>query len=133
MIKQFAGDKKLESRIHFKKPKKERKERTEKPASTSTAQVSLNMFNDGMSIEDIAEQRHLAITTIETHLAAFVKSGDLEVTRLVPKQKLTKILDTIRASGQASALKPIKDLMGDDYTYGEIRMALEYYKRLSSN
>jgi hypothetical protein len=26
------------------------------------------------------------------------------------------------------ALKPIKDLLGDEYSYVEIRLALEYYR-----
>ncbi|MES2702988.1 MAG: DNA helicase RecQ [Bacteroidota bacterium] len=131
IVKEFATEHKLESRMHFKKPKKERKERGEKPATNSTMQVSFNMFNDGMSIADIAEQRHLATSTIETHLAAFVAAGEIEVTKLVAKDKLARILETIKATGQTAAAKPVKDLLGDEYTYGEIKMGIEYYKRIN--
>ncbi len=82
-----------------------------------------------MSVQEIAEQRNLSPTTIETHLAAFVATGDLDIHRFVAKNKLTKIMEIIKSTGQTNALKPIKDLLDDDYSYGEIRMGLEYYKR----
>lgn len=130
-VKQFSAEHRLESRMHFKKLKKERKEPKEKPATSGTQQATFKLFNDGMSIGEIAEQRNLSTMTIETHLAAFVASGDIEVTRLVNKNKLARILETIKSTGQTLALKPIKDLLGDDYSYGEIRMAQEYYKRIN--
>ena len=74
-------------------------------------------------------RRSLAPSTIESHLAAFIAAGELEIDKLVPKEKLNKIVETIRISGQTTASKPIRDLLGDEYSYGEIRMALEYYKK----
>ena len=128
-IKQYATDHKLESKMHLAQPKKERKEREEKPAANSTMKVSLSMFNDGLSIGEIAVRRSLAPSTIESHLAAFIAAGELEIDKLVPKEKLNKIVETIRITGQTTASKPIRDLLGDEYSYGEIRMALEYYKK----
>jgi len=136
VIKEYAGEHKLVSKMHFKQPKRERKERSErpaKPAANSTMQATFNMFNDGMSVGEIAVQRSLAPTTIETHLAAYVAAGELDIYRFVTKEKLDKIIATIKMTGQASALKPIKDLLDDDYTYGEIRVALEHYKRIGNN
>ena len=119
--------------MHFKQPKKETKARTErtaKPATNSTMKVSYDMFKEGMSIAEIAVKRSLAPTTIETHLAAYVAAGELDIHRFVGKEKLEKILATIKLSGQSIALKPIKDLLDEEYTFGEIRMALEYYKKV---
>ena len=130
VIKQFADEHKLVSKMHFKKYKKEKKERSSKPATGGTMQVSFNMFNEGLSIPEIAVQRSLATSTIETHLSAFVATGALPIERLVPKDKLEQIVKTIKLTGQATASKPIRDILGEDYTYGEIRMGLEYYKRL---
>jgi ATP-dependent DNA helicase RecQ len=134
-VKRYVSANKLESRMHFKKPKKERKEKAEKPekpATSSTMRVTFNMFNDGAGIEEIAEQRNLSIGTIENHLATFVGTGEIEITRLIPKEKLNKLMATIKATGQTYAAKPVKDLLGDDYTYGEIKMGLEYFKRINN-
>lgn len=131
VINRYATANKTESRMHFKKPKAVRKEKTDRPATGSTMDISLTMFTDGMSIPDIAAQRNLALSTIESHLAAFVAAGELDIRKAVAPDKLKTILDTIKTSGQYTASKPIKDLLSDDYTYGEIRMVLEYYKRLN--
>jgi len=129
IIKKYAAANKAESKMHFRKPKSARKEKPAKPAAGSSMDVTLQMFNDGMTITDIAEQRSLSAGTVEGHLAAFIASGDLNITKVLPFDKLRTILETIETSGQYTASKPIKDLLSDDYTYGEIRMVLEHYKR----
>ena len=132
VIREYCETNNIPSRIQHKKPKKakaEPKEKKEKPAVGNTMLTTYSMFNEGMSIGEIAVQRGLAPTTIETHLAAFVAAGELDILRFVTPSKLEKIMAVIKATGQASALKPIKDMLGDDFTYGEIRMALEYYKK----
>jgi ATP-dependent DNA helicase RecQ len=130
MVKQYADEHKLTSKMHFKKPKKERKESAAKPAAGGTQHASLTMFRDGLSIEEIAEQRNLSPITIEGHLAAFVTTGDLDIYRFVTKEKLDRIMEVIKSTGQSFAAKPIRDILGDDYSYGEIRMGLGYYKKL---
>ncbi|MBX2907033.1 MAG: DNA helicase RecQ [Taibaiella sp.] len=119
----------LTSRMHFKKAKPSRKAKAEKPAAGSSMDASLQLFLDGMSIADIAKERRLSVGTVEGHLAAFIASGDLSITKVVPFDRLRNILETIEATGQYVAAKPIKDLLGDDYSFGEIRMVLEHYKR----
>jgi ATP-dependent DNA helicase RecQ len=131
VIKHFATEHEAVSRMHFKKPKKERKERSEKAAPGSTMQATYKLFNEGFSIAEIAAQRNLSTITIEGHLAAFVGTGELDIYRMVPKDKLDKIIEIIRSTGQNTAAKPIKDLLGDDYSYGEIKMAMEYYRRIA--
>ena len=136
VIKRYAEANNLPSRMHFKKPKKGstatvKKDKKDKPAANSTMQSTFAMFNDGMSVAEIAAQRSLSLSTIETHLAAFVTTGMLDISKVVPKDKLAKIMATIKMNGQTMALKPIKDLLSDEYTYGEIRLALEYYKKVN--
>ena len=103
-----------------------------KPTVSATQRATLEMFLDGVSMMDIAANRRLALTTIETHLAGFVGTGELDIDKVVPRHKLDVLLKTIKRSGQTYALKPVKDLLSDEYSYGEIRMAMEYYKKLNS-
>jgi ATP-dependent DNA helicase RecQ len=81
-----------------------------------------------MSMEEIARQRNLSMGTIEGHLAVFVSLGDLDIQKVIPPRKLEKILEVVKATGQVNALRPLKDLLGDDYSYGEIKLALEHYR-----
>ncbi len=129
VIKQYAHENNLSSRIQLKSPKKERQSNPSKTGSVSdTKQASLQLFKQGLSIPEIASQRNMTTSTIETHLATFVSTGEIEIEKFVSKRKLEKIIEVINTSKQTNALKPLKDLLGDEYSYGEIKMALEYYK-----
>jgi ATP-dependent DNA helicase RecQ len=130
VVKKYVSANNVESKMHFKKAKPVRKEKSERTTSSSTMEASLNLFNDGMTIDEIATERGLAVSTIESHLTTFVAAGELDIKKLVPSDRLRTILDTVKLSGQYTAAKPIKDLLPADYTFGEIRMVLEYYKRL---
>lgn len=132
-VKAYTREHGVESRMHFKKPKYVKKEKAERKPTTAnrTQHVTLQMYKDGMSMEEIANQRALSLVTIETHLASFIANGELDVHKFVSTAKLEKIMNAIRNSGQIYAMKPIKDLLSDDYSYGEIRMAMEYYKRMN--
>jgi len=134
IIKDYTEKHNLESKIHFKKPKKDKKAapaKAGKPAFSATQKATLEMFREGIKIPEIAAVRNLSIATIENHLAAYVTAGELDIHKFVSRSKLEKIVSVIKSTGQVFALKPLKDLLGDEYTYGEIRMALEYYKKKS--
>lgn len=132
ILKKYALEHGHQSRMHFKKQKRQSKEKSERPAHNSSMQASLQLFKEGLSIAEIAEQRGFSPSTIEGHLAAYVATGEIEVTKLVPKHKLGRILEVIKSTGQVTAIKPVRDLLGEEYSYSEIRLALEYYKRLNS-
>lgn len=100
----------------------------EKVIVGDTRAVSLQLFREGKSIEEIARQRQLVASTIENHLAHFVKTGDLELSDLIHKSKIETILGAIEELGKA-ALSPIKAKLGDDFSYGEIRMVIAYSER----
>ncbi|MBL7718107.1 MAG: DNA helicase RecQ [Flavipsychrobacter sp.] len=123
----------LETRIHFKENRRSTRVRAPRERSTTTEktdtkQVSLLLYRQGMNTEEIATARGLSPTTIEGHLSAFVADGTLQATELVPQQRLDAIITAIRQSGQTAAAKPVKDLLGEEYGFGEIRVALEHYK-----
>jgi PIF1-like helicase/Helix-turn-helix domain/Helicase len=87
--------------------------------------ISLKMFKEGMSIADIAEARSLVTGTIESHLAGFITTGEVDVLDLVEEIKLKKILSVLndQPSLQSTA---VKEQLGEEFTYGEIRAAIKY-------
>lgn len=130
-IKEYCTVRNLQSRMELVKTKRERATAPKEKKTQNTQQVTLQLFHDGNSITEIAELRNMSTSTIEGHLATFVESGELSITRFVEKDRLAHILKIIKQSGQTAALKPIKDLLGEEYAYGEIRLALAYYKYVS--
>ncbi len=92
-----------------------------------THRESFEMYKKGMSLDAIAAQRNLSKTTIESHLAVFVADGKIDIYELIPKEKLQKI-DTEFKKMTEERITPLKEKLGDDFSFGEIRMALAHLK-----
>ena len=128
VVTSYCKEHLLTSRIHFKSPKRPRKEKREK--ETDTKQQSFELFNLGHSIEKIADIRGLSITTIEGHLAFYVQQGKLKVDQLMDSTKIPAIHEAIKKTG-TKALTPAKELLGDDYSFGEIRLVMAHLEYLA--
>ena len=92
----------------------------------NTKEASLKLFHEGLSINDIAERRNLVHTTIEGHLSHYVKEGVIPVDRLISNEKLKDILAIIEAIDSIS-FSAIKEKLGNEYTYGEIKITLAHH------
>ena len=94
-----------------------------KRSDKHTKQISYELFLQGKSIEEIATHRGLVAGTIEGHLAHYVAEGELDVVKVVTAEKIAIIKQTINETGRES-LSTIKERLGDDYSYGEIKLVL---------
>lgn len=103
-------------------PKKERKVRSA-DSVTDTKTVTFNLFNEGHSVTGIASKRNLSQSTIESHLAWFVGTGEIDINKMVSPEKQLLIRSAITIHGTASH-KILKDNLPENITYGEIRMVL---------
>lgn len=92
-----------------------------KPPGTSH-RATLTLLMEGNSLADIAAQRGLAQSTIETHLLSFISAGTLSVTAVVSTEKIRLIQEVVEKTGILHTTKPVKDLLGDAVSYTEIRM-----------
>jgi ATP-dependent DNA helicase RecQ len=120
----------LKSRIHLKSPKRQRRERPER--ETDTKQQSLELFLQGNSVAKISELRQLSPVTIEGHLAFYVQQGKLNIEQLMDVSKIPAIQQALDQVG-GIALSPIKELLGDTYSFGEIKLAKAYLETQRSN
>jgi hypothetical protein len=89
---------------------------------------SLVLFREGKSFAEIAALRNLAMGTIEGHLASFVYSGEVDIHELVSESKTKAILNVIEDLGMTAT--SIRQRLGDDFTFGEIRAVMNHYRRL---
>jgi uncharacterized protein YpbB len=107
---------------------KEKKKKSEKTASEKTVKIdtkleTFKLFKQGKDIEAIAKIREMANTTIEGHLAYYITKGELDAKQFISQAKMD---DIIAASKKLDTLQlgPIKQVLGDEYSYGDIRMAI---------
>ena len=87
---------------------------------TDTKRLSLELFLQGLTPEQIASQRNLVISTIEGHLAHFVARGELAIDRLLSSVKLRTIAEKLHQMPDKK-LSEIKLALGSDYSYGDIK------------
>jgi ATP-dependent DNA helicase RecQ len=121
----YCKDNNLASRIDLKSPKRERKSATKRSANgKDTFQVTLEMFKSGLSIPEIASARGLSKQTIETHLVKFIPTGEIAIDDLVQENKIEIIRNALIKFSDSSALSPVKDFLGEDYSYCEIRAVM---------
>jgi ATP-dependent DNA helicase RecQ len=112
-----------------RKPPASRRERAVKREG-STYDVTKKLLLEGLSISEIAQQRGRSEGTIIGHLERLVESGeDLDLEGFMPSQeRLAKIRDAFRKAGTL-ALAPVRDLLGNDYSYEELRLARLYLRQ----
>jgi ATP-dependent DNA helicase RecQ len=125
VIKAYCDDNQLESRIEQKIPKRERKTSARRSTDGSgTFEITLAMFQQGLAISQIAIERKLSQGTIEGHLARYVASGEVALNDLVAVDKVEPIKHAILQFQDSSAIGPIKQFLGEHYSYGEINAVL---------
>ncbi len=83
---------------------------------------TLTLYEQGRSIEEIAEERGLTQSTIVNHLAELIELGEaIDIVPLIPEGHYQNIVDAIEQLGDG-ALRPLKDFLGDEYSFDEIRL-----------
>ena len=107
-------------------------EKIKKQKKADTRAVTLELYHQGKSIDEIAEERNLTTNTIMGHLALFVEKGTLNVGTFLDQEKLDNIL-TVQETVQSGEMRIIKEKLGEEYSYGDIRFALAHLRHLQSS
>lgn len=95
----------------------------------STHLHTLELYHQGLSIGEIARERGLRTGTICEHLCILIEAGEpVELEQIIPLARYRVIADAFRQTGDGM-LKPVKDLLGDAYSYDEIRLARAFIRR----
>ncbi|RLD66804.1 MAG: helicase, partial [Bacteroidetes bacterium] len=100
-----------------------KKSKTLKGKGPNTREVSFELFQQGNNLEEIAKERSLAVTTIESHLSTYVAQGKIDVKLVLDTKKLENIIK-VAEKLETYNLGPIKNALGDEYTYSELRFAM---------
>jgi len=97
-------------------------------AQDDTKLISYRLYQEGLSIKEIAGRRSLQPNTIAGHLAHYIRSGELAVTDFIAEEKLARI-SAVLAQTDPEELGLVKQRLGDDCSYGEIKMVQAHLAR----
>ncbi len=116
----------------FQKHKKDTEEFAVKPKGKSelntklTQLETMEMYNRGMSIKEIAKERDMEEETVIGHITYLIEKKVLkpaEVDKLVNKKIQDKILVAIKKHGKEK-LKPIYEELNGEISYNDIKLVL---------
>ncbi|QCJ41436.1 DNA helicase RecQ [Bacillus sp. S3] len=90
---------------------------------------TLTLNQKHLSIEEIAEQRELAVSTVENHLLQCAQQGmEVDFSRHIPSEYLPLLEKAVEEAGR-ERLKPIKELLPEEVNYFMIKVYVYYLSR----
>lgn len=94
-----------------------------RPLLSRSLNETKRLFSDGYNIDEIAWERGLAAKTIVVHLEKIGRADpDFNLDSLLPSPDRIMTIESALKSNDTGYLAPVKDLLGDSYSYEEIRM-----------
>jgi uncharacterized protein YpbB len=90
-----------------------------------TSQVSFELFAAGNTVAQVAQTRGLTVSTIESHLAYYIGTGEVDILRLVPKEKVDLITEFF-ARYDTTSMGSAKAALGEKVSYSELRLVMKH-------
>lgn len=125
VIVEYSRERGLSSLVHEKSPKRERKNTGVKKPRVDTKAESFKLYKEGKNTVEIAKERKLTVQTIESHLSYYVSEGDIHIDELVSREKIM-LIEPALLDYEGGALTPIKEKLGNDISFGEIKLVLAW-------
>ncbi|MGM8362623.1 DNA helicase RecQ [Flavobacterium sp. ARAG 55.4] len=123
------GDAFIKAIIAFQKDKKSKTKK-----ESATYKETLALFNEGLSVDEIAEKRKLGLGTIMSHLAKLYSDGALiDLHQFISKEEVSKISQARKTLETPNALRPYFDYFEEQISYGKIRLGLAIIEKEEEN
>jgi hypothetical protein len=71
----------------------------------------------------------MSVSTIEGHLASYVTEGELEIDKLVEKDKVEAIRKAA-FENKTISLNTLREILGKEFTYAEIKFAVAHFRQV---
>jgi hypothetical protein len=101
------------------------KQKVSSPKTSDTKMQSLQLFREGKTMQEIADERGLVVSTIEGHLSSFVATGEVQIEEVLPVQDIEKISAYFLTASDLS-LNPARAAFGEQYSYGQLKLVRSY-------
>ncbi|MDR0726417.1 MAG: helix-turn-helix domain-containing protein [Prevotellaceae bacterium] len=128
IVRQYCDEHDLESLMHEKVGNKSKKTgkysgKQNKPAAlppkTDSKKITFDMYKQGLTIDEIAQQRNYATSTIKVHLAHYVKLKELPLSDFVTSTQQTQIVELLKTT---TSFSDIYTALKGEVGYTEIGM-----------
>ncbi len=100
----------------------------ERSSKGNTYRISLSMFKSGKSIDEIAKERKINPSTVESHLTNMIGLGELDVHEFVDRESVGIISEYFTRSGNPG-LNDAMEALENKFTYSQLRMVREHLRK----
>lgn len=91
---------------------------------------TLDLFRQGLTLDEIAKKREMALSTITGHLAKLYEKGeDINLQQFLLPDDLIVAKQGWRASGYSELMSKIKEQVGDSIDYARLHFAMAILRR----
>ncbi len=91
---------------------------------------TLDLFRQGLTLDEIAQKREMALSTISGHLAKLYEKGeDIDLNQFLLPDDLMVAKQGWRASGYSELMSKIKEQVGDSIDYARLHFAMAILRR----
>lgn len=100
---------------------KQKKVKEEKAVKKDTYETTFEMYEQGKTMEEIARERQLGVSTIEGHFVKLIRQEKIDITAILDPKRISEIEAYLEGT-EGKTLGMIKDELGDKVTYGELKL-----------
>ncbi len=92
-----------------------------RPSKGATYATTLDLWQQGKTIDEIAKERNLTVGTIRSHLGKWLAQGKIQITELIPPNRLEKIKNHLSGYAPDTSLSILVNESNFGLEYYEIR------------
>ncbi|MGQ4650067.1 DNA helicase RecQ [Lyngbya aestuarii] len=99
------------------------------PLPSTSQMTTLQLYQQGLSVAEIAAKRSFSSSTIIAHLSELIEMKQpIDLSRLVSPEKQKPIMKVIQTVG-AEPLRNLREQLGESFSYEEIRLVRSWWRR----
>ena len=91
--------------------------------------ATFELFNKGKSIEEIAKERNLAVSTVYDHFYRLIVNDYLSSSEVIPEKVINLVTEVYKKFPAEPRLKELKERLPEEISYNEIKCGLTDLKR----
>lgn len=96
---------------------------------TATQIHTLQLYQNGLTIAEIAAIRNIKTSTVASHLADLIELNQpIDINQFVPPERQAVICQAFQVVGDRS-LTHVRDYLGESYSYDEIRLVRGWWRQ----
>lgn len=106
------------------------RKRAELPSGQTTQSYTIALYQEGLTVAEIAERRQISVPTLMGHLVSYYEQGgEVRLSDFVSEEALDQIQGALPLFPEPYRLRDILVHFDERYTYDEIRWAIAAHKR----